>query len=190
MSIFHHPPPPFLGAAQPHAARVLPPALIAVAVDNPPTSLGGPVALKMQMAIAAQPDPWTFTYPGRGQPFGPTKNVAGIPGQSVAPPPTSLGGPHAMKALIAAAHHRDWSVNAWPYAFVGRTQPYAQRVAAPRLISVGVDPPAFSHQGRAVVTAEIIASWTPPPPTFQFSLYASARTPQRIRPTARGYVIL
>lgn len=244
MAIHYPPPPPFLGAQQPHAPRQLAPAIAAVQVDNPPTSLGGPLAipasivaanqpdwstkawpyvfigrqpyeprklapaipgqsvdnppftyggplaLKHELAWLSQPDPWTFNYAGGLAPFLPRKLSPGVPGQAIDRPPTRLGGPVAIPASIIAANQPDWSTKAWPYVFIGRSQPYAPRVAAPRLISVAVDNPPFSSFGRTPAMVAIAQAWVPPFPTFQLTLYASRPTPQRLRPTARGYVIL
>ena len=177
-------------AREAYEPRKLSPAVPGQSADPPPFALGGPVAIKAEIIARAQPDPWTFTYFGRGQPFGPPKMAPGIPGQSINNPPVIFGGPYAMKAEVLAIEQPAWTYSPWPYLFMGRGQPYGGRVAAPRLISVAVDEPPYTHRGRTAAVAAIVNSWQPPPPFFHLQLYSSRPTPQRLRPTARGYVIL
>jgi hypothetical protein len=176
---------------QPYELDKMAPGVPGQSIDRPPTMLGGPVALKALAAAMAQPDPWTYTYPGRTQPFGPPRLAPGIPGLSVNNPPTALGGPLTLPQALVAFNQADWSNRPpWPWLMTGGRQPYEPRKVSPQQSSVLVDNPPFSHPSRGAAAAAIAAAWVPPPPTFQITLYAPRPFPQRVRPTARGYIIL
>jgi hypothetical protein len=246
VAIYYPPPPPFMGGAQPHVPRELPPSITAVEVDNPPSTLGGPIslpasviaanwpewsavawpyafirsaqpygqrqlspgipgqdvdkppisqlggpyALKAEAVAIAQPDPWTYSFFGGRAPFEPKKLSPGIPGQDVDNPPFTYGGPLALKLQGVMVNQPDWSLAAWPYVFMGNRQPYIGQLLAPAITAVQVNTPPFTQFERTAAAAAIRAAWNPPPPDWQMQLYATRYKPQRIAPTAHGYVIL
>ncbi len=180
----------FAGGRQPFDPRKLPPALSAVPANDPPFTRGGPVAIKSELFMLAQPNPWTYTFMGSAQPFGPKRRSSAIPGQSINNPPFTLGGPFALKLEAIAINQPGWSYTAWPYTFMGRRGPYMPRLFPPGLAAVVVSPFPYSSKGRTAAFQAIRAAWNPPPPDMQMTLYATRPTPQRLRVTARGYIIL
>ncbi|MES2671635.1 MAG: hypothetical protein V4673_14625 [Pseudomonadota bacterium] len=181
----------FMGNRQPFGARQLSPGIPGQSINLPPVLHEGRGVLLVEITAIWQPNPWTYSFMGGAQPFGPKRLSSGIPGQSADPPPvTQGGGPYALKLEGVAVNQSDWSSKAWPFVFMGNRQPYAQRLLPPSFASVVVSPFPFSHRGRMSVVMAIRAAWNPPPPDFQMQLYATRPTPQRLRPTARGYIIL
>jgi hypothetical protein len=180
----------FMGDRQPFGPKRRSSAIPGQSINDPPFTLGGPYALKALAVAIAQPNPWTFTFLGSSQPFGPKRRSSAIPGQSADPPPFTLGGPYALKLEAVAVNQPAWSYTAWPYVFMGNRQPYAPRVIPAGFAAVTVSPFPFSHRGRTAALLAIRAAWNPPPPDFQMQLYATRPSPQRLRPSARGYIIL
>jgi hypothetical protein len=176
---------------QPYDAKRLAPGIPGQSGDEPPHMLGGPFALKLEAVAIAQPNPWVYDFTGgRAQPYDSRKSAPGIPGQSGDPPPFTLGGPLALKMEGVAVNQPAWSYTAWPYVFAGNRQPYMARQLPAALLAVTVSPFPFSHRGRTAQQATIRDAWNPPPYDFQMLLYAPHHRPQRIAPTARGYIIV
>lgn len=241
MGIYYHPPPPFMGGRQPHAPARLSPSIAASPVDQPPAihpgrsvrqivittlwqpdpwtytfmgrrqpfewrlqspgvpgfsvneppyTFGGPVAIKATIVAMAQPPAWPYSFIGAAQPYGPKRRSSAIPGQSIDIPISATGGPLAAKLQGVAINQPDWSYSAWPYVFSGASQPYAPRRLPPAITAVRVDTPPFTHLARTPPYLAIRTAWNPPPPDYQMQLYASRPTPQRLRVSARGYIIL
>src|SRR5229473_4712168 len=63
---------------QPYGQNQLNPSLLAVSVDNPPFTTGGPIAPKAEIVGLHQPDPWSFGSLGPDnsgrQPYGNRQN--------------------------------------------------------------------------------------------------------------------
>lgn len=195
MAIYYPPPPPFMGGAQPHVPRKLPPAIIAVEVDNPPTTLGGPIAILASIIAAWQPNPWVYGIygPKGGQPYAANQIAPGIPGQSIDRPPVQHPARSPQFAAIIAA----WQPNPWVYDYFGvnGSQPYAPRRLPAVLLAVQVSVFPFQHPGRSVAAAEIVAQWQPPIWPYAFEGYMSPYTPNQSRwltgfPQARSYVVI
>jgi hypothetical protein len=181
---------------QPYEPRRLSPGVPGMSADPPPVTLGGPIALKMEMVAVAQPDPWVYTFHTRNgvsaQPYGARSISPAIPGQSTDPPPFALGGPGVLKMEMVAVNQIDWSVIAWPYLFLGNRQPYAPRLLPAASGAVAVSSVPSTHRERTAIFQAIRAAWNPPPfnEQFQMKMYASSIGPPRLRPSARGYIIL
>lgn len=149
----------FLGGSQPYARPPLPPAITAVRVDNPPFCDGGPVPLPASIVAMAQPNPWTWSFMGRQQPFGARQLSPAIPGQSADPPPVSHPGRSALAAQIVTT----WQPNPWTWSFMGRRQPFERAELSPGLPGLSTDAPPFTFGGPYVLKAEIVAIAQPEP---------------------------
>lgn len=164
MAIFFPPVPPVqTGGAQPYGQKKLAPDIMAVPVNEPPYTIGGPFALKAEIATIAQPNPWVYTFLGRGQPFEPRKLNPSITAVRVDTPPSTYGGPIASTAEIISLNQP----TIWPYTFVGAAQPYDYRRANPSLTDVRVDNPPFGMRGAGIY-AELISVAQPDPWTYKF----------------------
>jgi hypothetical protein len=179
-----------LGARQAYMGRQISPGIPGQSINDPPHTLGGPIALRAEAVSIAQPDPWVYAFMGQLQPFGKRTLSPGVPGQSADSPPFTSGGPLAIKLQQAAFSSPDWNGTTWPYLFIGRTQPYAPRVVPPATAAVVANNPAFSHPARTAAMQAVIRSWDPPPYNFEMRMYSSGKFPMRARPTSRGYIIL
>lgn len=115
--------------------------------DNPPTRLGGPIALIALIAAIAQPDPWTYNFCGGGQPYAPRRLPVAITAVATDQPPITKGGPVVIPASIVALHQPDPWVYRLPGAHEGE-QPYGARKLNPSITAVPVNDPPFSHPGR------------------------------------------
>lgn len=143
----------FMGGRQPYEPRKLNPSITAVQVDNPPTTLYGPISLKMEVAETAyiMPSLWPYAFIGGAQPYSP-KRVYPL---HVDAPPFIYGGPTSEQIIAVAINYtmRD----PWVYAYQGRGQPYD----GPRKFTVGVaapDNPPFIYGGPYADYAEILPS--------------------------------
>lgn len=150
----------YQGGGQPYDTRRLPPAITAVPVNNPPTSLGGPIAIKGVIAQGWAPDTgfvqWPYVYPGgRAQPYGPRQLAAGIPGQSIDAPPSTLFGPIALKAELVAIGQPD----PWTYNFGGGRQPFDFRKLSPGVPGQSVDRPPSTLFGPIAPKAVLVQDW-------------------------------
>jgi hypothetical protein len=181
----------FIGGRAPFEPRKMSPAIPGQSADPPPFVHRARTVWFAELVRIWQPDPWTFSYFGGRAPFDPKKLSPGIPGQSLDEPPHMLGGPYVLKLeAVAIAQPAPWSYVSWPYAFTGNRQPYMGRQLPAALEAVAVSPFPFTHRARTAQLAAIRAAWNPPPPDWQMVLYASHLRPQRIAPSARGYIIL
>jgi hypothetical protein len=186
----------FAGGREPFLQRQIAPGVPGVSNDNPPFTDGGPAAIPSELASIAQPNPWVYAFNTRNgimaQPYGLRVMSPAIPGMSVDNPPFTYGGPLALKLEGVAVNQPDWSYTAWPYVFMGARQPYEARKVPAQIAAVAVNNPPFDHRGREQNIQRIIAAWQPAPfnESFQMKMYASSIGPPRLRPTARGYIIL
>lgn len=153
-----------MGGGQPHAPRKLPPSLVAVQVDQPPFSDGGPIPIPASVYSINQPNPWVYNFFGSSQPYAPATQSPGIPKQIVNPPPSTFGGPFAQNVAIVSAAQP----NPWTYTFFGRQQPFAPAVLPVSITSVQVDQPPPSHRNRSAVISELVTIWQPDPWAYAF----------------------
>jgi len=168
VAIFFPPPPPFMGGAQPHAPRELPPSITAVPVNNPPFTQGGPIAVIAEVVAIGQPNPWQYVFAGPvagRQPYGPRQLNPSITAVPVNNPPFTYGGPIALLAEEAAIAQPD----PWTYNFAGATQPFTPKKNSPGIPGQSADPPPFTHRGLVPATAEEIALTQPDPWTYNFA---------------------
>lgn len=77
----------FAGIRQPTMGRQLAPGIPGQSVDNPPIVTPSLRIPQRTIVAIAQPDPWTYTFAGSWQPYGPKRISTGIPGQSIDNPP-------------------------------------------------------------------------------------------------------
>lgn len=178
MPFFYPPPPPFLGAAQPYAPPKLAPPITNVPADQPPTTLGGPVALKALAVAIAQPNPWTYTYFGEQQPFGPLQASPGVPGQSVDRPPVS----HPSRGVLAAELVTLWQPDPWTYNETSR-QPFEPRKLSPGVPGQSLDAPPPSFAGPLAIKHEL--AWLSVPDPWVY-LFAGGREPFEPRKRSPG----
>jgi hypothetical protein len=174
-----------MGSQTAYKARQLSPGVPGQSADRPPVTLGGPYALKVEAVSIAQPDPWTYSFMGSLQPFGRRNLSAGVPGQGISPPPLTRPGQLAKLDQIASA----WQPDPWLYASVGARQAYMGRQISPGAPGQSVNEPPYSRS-RVIAMLSVIRSWDPPPYNFEARIYASGKFPTRLRPSARGYIIL
>ncbi len=161
------------GDPAPTPQRKLSPGIPGQSVDNPPPDLDNDIAELMAATQAWQP--------ADGPPVQRRKLAPGIPGFSVDVPPPRVAVQVAWPALDVpqqpgfernAAIAFSGSVPApepWLVNVLISWQPadaaaIAARLLNPQLTAVRVDNPPFTHQGRAVATASIIATTQPPDP--------------------------
>jgi hypothetical protein len=182
MSIYYFPPPPFMGGAQPHAPRVLPPPISAVEVDNPPSTFGGPVVLALELAAITQPDPWSYNFLGGRQPFEPKKLSPGIPGQDVDNPPFSNRAATPQQNTVVSITQPD----PWVYLFHGSRQPFAPRNIAPGVPGQSIDNPPSTFGGPVVLALELAAIAQPDPWTYNFLGSAQPYGPRLLGPQIPG----
>jgi len=154
------------GAGQPYAPRQISPAIPGQDRDNPPSNIGGPVAISAAVIATGQPDPWVYSFQGAAQPYGASRLSAGIPGQDVRFL-LSFKGPFATSAELAGLSQPD----PWVYAFAGARQPYAGFTWAAPLLSGMAPPPAGASNA---IAASLISFAQPDPWTYSF---AGARQP-------------
>lgn len=152
--------------------------------DNPPTSLGGPVALKAEAYGLAQPNPWTYNFCGGRQPFEQRKLCPGIPGQSIDRPPVA----HPERSVGATEIKALWQPDPWTYSFAGGLQPFAPRRLPPALTAVPVNDPPFTLGGPIAIGAEIVATAQPSPWTYTFNGGWQPYQPGRLTPPQEGPV--
>lgn len=151
MAIFFPPPPVFTGGSQPYSQRKLNPSLLAISVDNPPFTYGGPFVLKAEVVSINQPALWTYAFLGGA---GPYKTRVLIPASiNVTPdnPPFTFQGRLPTSAEIVSTAQP----NPWVYAFVG-AQPYGKVLLTPSSLNVAPDNPPFGSR-QVSQYAEIVS---------------------------------
>lgn len=158
MGHFYNPPPPFMGATQPHGGRELSPSLEAVPEDNPPFKNAGRLAITGAIIALCQPAPaWAFM--GGRQMLAPRTLPPSITAQSVSDPPFGHEGRwEPTHAIIRAWQPPD------PSPFMGRRQGLEPRKLPPSISAVPENDPPFGHEGSFVGTHPIIWSWHVPGP--------------------------
>ncbi len=170
MGNFHNlAPPPMQGGAQPDAPARLSPQLIAVEVDVPPFSGGGPLPLPASLVALAQPNPWTYAFLGASQPYAPARLSPVITAVRVDPPPTNYGGPVALKSEVVAVAQPD----PWTYSYCGAAQPFGARTLSPGIPGQSVREPPYSYGGPIALKGETVA--LAQPDLWTFSYFGSAQ---------------
>ena len=167
----------FQGGWQAYAPRKLYPALLDNSPNNPPFTLGGPIALKSEITRLSQPDPWVYDFEGGWQAYAPRRLPVVVLDVAVTNPPFRLGGPTTLLSEIANTARPD----PWPYVFEGEKQPYAPERFTATGGSVAQAPP-FSHRSRTVITAEIVARWQPDPWVHAFQGDQQPYAPRMMNP--------
>jgi hypothetical protein len=170
----------YAGSSHPYGQKKNAPGIPGQSADNPPTSLGGPVALKAEIYVRWQPDPWVYDYAGSSHPYGQKKNAPGIPGQSADPPPATT---HPGRTVQAAELVALWQPDPWVYDYAGAAHPYGQKKNVPGIPGQSADPPPFSHFARTAIFGEIVARWQPDPWVYD---YAGAAHPYGQKKNAPG----
>jgi len=152
----------FMGRQQPFERRKLPVAISAVPEDNPPfTQLGRSTQILSEIAYLSYPDPWTYTFMGRYQPYGPRKFSPGIPGAVVDNPPFTSPERNAGFVSILTTISQP---NPWTYSFTGGRGPFLARVLPVSVSSVAENNPPFGMRNRVTLAQQIVKSWEPGPP--------------------------
>ncbi|HEX2653573.1 MAG TPA: hypothetical protein VHN11_07980 [Xanthobacteraceae bacterium] len=105
----------FAGAQQPHSPKLLNPAITSVPVDSPPSTDGGPAIFTTFSALAAQPDPWTYSFNGAQQPYSAKILNASL---AAVPEDTVLFSASGFMPVVTQA----WSLSDLPQ------QPYKMRI--------------------------------------------------------------
>jgi hypothetical protein len=152
------------GGRQPYMRRNLSPQLTAVPEDNPPFQHNNRARYMARVIASMQPNPWVYVY-GQQEPYGFNRAPASVTGLPADEPPFSHEAFQATtNAIIAMAQP-----NPWTYNFAGGRQVFTPRKLAPSLLAVRVDEPPFGHEGRWVVTNQIIASMQPNPWVYNYA---------------------
>lgn len=157
MGIYFQPPPPFMGGAQPHAPRVLPSAITAVPVNNPPFS---PDYNQQQFFVGRftwnAPDP---SWIGGDQPFAGRLYFPQGTAGTANNPPFSPDYNQPQYWTIRAA----WEPPP-PSPYFGAAQALQPKQLSPYISAQHTDNPPFEHEGRIEALTDAIRAWQPPDP--------------------------
>lgn len=173
----------FFGNLQPFQRRLLPIVVVDVAVNDPPfTHPERTVQGATPAILAAQPNPWTYSFLGFYGPFMGIKMSPDIPGFSIDRPPFQhRGRTDWYEAELIAL----WQPDPWVYAFMGRRQPYEGGRLNPTVMDVVVNNPPFGMRNRVTLFSELPKAWEPQPP-LPWNMHGSFRIQQA---RGRGYIL-
>ena len=174
-----------MGSQVAYKARQISPGVPGQSIDRPPLTLGGPYALKAEAIQIAQPDPWTYSFMGALQPFGPRNLSAGVPGQWISAPPTTRPGQLAQVDQIANA----WQPDPWVYAGLGARQAYMGRQISPGVPGQSYNEPPYQLGGPIALRAEVVSIAQPDPWVYAFMGQMQPFGARRLSPGVPGQSI-
>lgn len=134
----------FQGNRQVYEGRKLSPGIPGQSIDQPPFIHAGRQVTTPALIQAWQLDPWSYSFQGGAQPFGPKLASVANPGWSVDYAPVV----HPERSALAVIWRSVAQPDPWTYSFEGGAQPYAGKLASVANPGWSVDVPPVDEWGR------------------------------------------